>query len=58
MYVYTFLLHIYIYIYIYIYKYKREAFVVNGYRRREWIRQPEFKSWVRLCAVNRALINL
>ena len=30
----------------------------NGYRRRKWIRQHEFKSWTRLIAFHVALISL
>ena len=32
--------------------------VCNGYRRRKWTRQYEFKSWTRLTAFHIALIPL
>ena len=49
---------IYIYIYIYIYNSQRRCPWCNGYHRRKWTRQHEFKSWTRLIAFHIALILL
>ena len=57
MYVYI-CMYTYVYMCIYIHRYIWRGSWCNGYRRRKWARQHEFKSWTRLITFHRALIPL